>query len=726
MSVHAQTGTVNPGDLRTGGTAFLDWWFKNDSAFPTERNFESHIYVDDVFVNSWVSTQSPPFQTFGISDWDGLNEVVRLDKGDHTFKLVVDALNQIPEKDETDNVFERTFTWGGDALTAPDPGVKNVNLVVQPAFDRADPIVASAVSGILASGPLTVDGTTYVTWGAGNAGLASTDASVAIHITFDGVVVDQRVVSGLSALSGTALTDWEELGGLINITPGEHTLSVTVDPGNLIDESDETDNTIATVFTWGTGPAVVPDPPPEILPTTAPPYEELTLPNLVTYLPADWDGPMVMRGTASGVQIAGRNGYVQAFTGGIVDYAITNDSIVANANEFSTTVLLDNLTIDSSGFVAGSAGGIWLVDVEVPAAQLTPGPHTLKLMIDSDNNVTESDEIDNVYTLEFEAIAGAAPPPPAPIVYSDDELTAMFAVLPNLLLESANADALNDSGIDWPAAISTVADAAYFLATGSTLADERIDISLLSRADYDAQNLAICLENQATLTTTEYETSLASCRTTIGSSAGLTWTGTGKVRVRVDSSTTPAAALATLLHELGHARQNLLVPPTRFTVQSDARSALLEAQAQVFEAVGMRHIEEFLGQKFTQYPDFVVTRNDVNDFLDYHVERAGEFEEHSLGYEVMWLAALQNVGGLGLADELRTNGVLSATSALAFYNYLLTIDDQDPVTWVNARLAGGSALINEYREITLARVVPGLPADSEGHPDLHDIAFMAP
>jgi hypothetical protein len=112
--------------------------------------------------------------------------------------------------------------------------------------------------------------------------------------------------------------------------------------------------------------------------------------------------------------------------------------------------------------------------------------------------------------------------------------------------------------------------------------------------------------------------------------------------------------------------------------------------------------------------------------MDYHVERAVDLEEHSLGYELMWLAALQDVGGLGMADELRTTGVLSPASALAFYNYLVNISDQEAVAWVNARLAGSPDLIEEFREITLARLVDGLSSESEGHPHLLDMAFMAP
>ncbi|HJM53465.1 MAG TPA: CARDB domain-containing protein [Dehalococcoidia bacterium] len=726
LSVHAELGTSEPGDLRTGATVYIDWFFENNSPFPTENEFVSHVYVDNVFVNNWVSSQAPPFQTFGVRDWSELNDRVRLDRGDHVFKLIIDALDQIPESDETDNVFERTFTWGGESLSSQALLSRNVNLVIEPVPERSESVVTAAVAGAGVSGPLTVDSTTFVSFGVGNTGLASTDATIGIHIYFDGLLVENRIIDGLAALSKATLTDWDELADKIEITPGQHSLEVIVDPGGLIQESDETDNTATVLLTWGSGPAVPPDPLPEITPVPAPPYEELTLPNLATYLPSDWDTPLVIRGATSGGSVSGRNGHVGAFTAGVVDYAITNNSGIANLNPFSSRLLLDGVVIDDSGFARGGPGGVWMVDVTIPADRLTAGTHTLKLEIDSAGEVTESDETDNSITTIFDVVAGPAPDLAAPLVYSDAELTAMLDIVPELFLETANADASDGSGIDWLAAVNTVADAAYYLATGTALSDERIAISLLSRAEYDARSLAICLEDQDTLTTAEYDSTLSECRTTIEGSAGLTWSGSGIARVEIDASTTPARVLATLLHELGHARQGILVPATSSTVLSDASSAIGEAQAQVFEAVGIRHIEEFLGVKFTQYPDLVVIQDDVNDLIDFHVKRAVELEEHSLGYQVMWLAALQDVGGLGLADELRTTGALSAGSALSFYNYLLTIDGQDPVTWVNARLAGGASLIEEFRAIALSRLAVDLPPGSEGHPHLIDLAFFAP
>ena len=726
LSIHADLGTSDPGDLRTGRIAYLDWFFENDSPFPTEGEFESHVYVDGIFVNNWISSQAPPFQTLGVRDWTELNDRVRLDRGEHVFKVIIDALDQIPELDESDNVFERTFTWGGEPLVFPDAAARSVNLVIAPARERSEAVVIAATAGSEISGPVTADATTFVTWGAKNAGLASIDTSIAVHVYFDNLLVDQRVIKGISALSKSELIDWDELAVKIRITPGEHALTVAVDPGNLVDESDETDNTVTTTLTWGTGPAVAPEPSPEPTPIPAPPFEELTQPNLVTYLPFNWDAPLVVRGTTSGASVEGRNGHVPAFTTGTVDYSITNGSPVTSLNSFNTRLLLDDIQIDESSFASGGPGGVWKVNITIPADRLTPGTHTLRLVIDTANSVTESDEDDNSFSRVFEVVVGPAPAPATPTTYTDDEVRAMLAAIPDLMLQTANADALNASGVDWLSSVTTVADAGYFLSTGTTLPDERIEISLLTRTEYEIQNMTICLENKDTLTLSEYETSLAKCRTMIGSSAGLTWSGSGVPRVRVDASTTPADVLMTLLHELGHARQEILNPATSSTTDSDARSAIVEAQAQMFEAVGMRHIEEFLGERFTQYPNLNVLLDVINDILDRQVLRAADLEEHSLGYEVMWLGALQNVGGMGLANELRTDGVLSAASALAYYNYLLTIDGQDPVSWVNARLAGGNSLIGEFREITLGRLSDDLPPDSEGHPDLRDVAFLAP
>lgn len=725
LSIHAQLGSNEAGDLRTGRIAYLDWFFENDSPFPTENEFESHVYVDGVFVSKWISSQAPPFQTFGVRDWAELNDRVRLDRGDHVFKVIIDALDQIPESDESDNVFERTFTWGGEPLVFLDPAARSVNLVIAPAMEGSEAVVIAATAGSETTGPVTVDATSFITWSAKNAGLASTDTSIAVHVYFDGLLVDQRVVNGISALSISELVDWDELDGIVRITPGEHTLTIVVDPGNLVDESDETDNTVTTTLTWGTGPAVVPKPSLEPTPIPPPPFAALTRPNLVTYLPLDWDAPLVVRGSTSGTSVEGRNGHVSAFTEGIVDYAITNSSPVANLSAFNARLLLDDVLVEDKRFGAGNIGGIWLLNLTIPASRLTPGTHTLDLVIDIDGGVAESDEIDNSFRSVFEVVAGPEPAPAAATTYSDAEISTMLATIPEMMLEILNVDDSDLAPRDWIPDILMAADAGYFLAVGTAIRDERLSIEFYPRPDYEIQLVETCLGDTGPMTVSEHALELARCRVLADTSVGVQTHRDGRIVILLDTSHTPAAVLNTLFHELGHARQELIAP-TNGAVNNDSLSAIKEAQAQVFEAVGFRHIEEFLDASVTSYPDLFVLRAKVQSLIDIKLDGANDGENHDLGYILMWLTALQDPGGLGFARELRDLGKLSPASALAFYNYLLAIEPGEAQSWVASRMTDTASPLAEFEAITLGRFVIGLPPSSEGHPDLHKVAFLAP
>jgi hypothetical protein len=181
-----------------------------------------------------------------------------------------------------------------------------------------------------------------------------------------------------------------------------------------------------------------------------------------------------------------------------------------------------------------------------------------------------------------------------------------------------------------------------------------------------------------------------------------------------------------VFHELGHAHQYLHRRDQTSAGDDPALAALHEAEAQVFEAVAWRHIQEFLGTSYFTYPAFAAMREHSGWLIDGKLEGAAGGEEHDLGYVLMWLAALQDPGGLGLAGELRSDGVLSAASARAFYDYLLSIEPADASRWVSERLTGQTAGVEEYRGIALARLVEGLPPADEGHPDLREVAFLAP
>ncbi|MCH2315178.1 MAG: hypothetical protein MK524_02045 [SAR202 cluster bacterium] len=78
---------------------------------------------------------------------------------------------------------------------------------------------------------------------------------------------------------------------MVRLTPGEHTLKLHVDPHNLIDESEETNNSYEVTFMWDSGEVPVlqlprPSPPPGL---PDPPL----LPNLVPGLRFGSDGALI-------------------------------------------------------------------------------------------------------------------------------------------------------------------------------------------------------------------------------------------------------------------------------------------------------------------------------------------------------------------------------------------------------------------------------------------------
>ena len=726
LFVHVDPNSTDPGALKTGGPVLLDWFLENASPFPTARDFVTDLFVDGIHVERWRSTQSPPFQKFGIRNWSGLNDQIRLGRGDHTFRLVVDALDQISETDETDNVFEWTYTWGGDPLPVPESLARAVNLVPANPRNLSAPLVAAPVPGAYQSGLLSVLSPVFVSWGAQNIGLASTDADIAIHLYFDGMLVQSVSVSGLAASSKSVTKDWADLSSLVGIEPGRHTLRLVVDPGNLVAESDETDNEFIAEFEWLAGTTIAPPLKPAPTPIPAPPFEELTQPNLTPHKPFGWDSAITVKPLSSATDNnRGLDLPVSSGSAVQVEYVVKNSSPVATTSGFDVTLLLDGQAIDVARFPRMGSGESSIGSYVIPTSSVSPGPHRLSLIVDSGSELAEADENDNEFERLVVFASGDPPGTPTPTAYSITSLREFLAALPELLLETRDVDGPERSSRDWLADISKIADAGYFLATGTAIRDERLSIEFLPRSEYLIQLVEACMGDTGPMTAIEHAAELATCRMSADQSIGVRTQRDGRILVLIDTTNTPAQVLSTLFHELGHARQRLLAPGDG-SVSNSALSALREAQAQVFEAVGWRSIEEFLDISVTSYPDLSVLNENVRDLLAGKLDGANDEEEHDLGYVLMWLTALQDPGGLGIAGELRTIGKLSPASTLAFYDYLLTIEPDEAEAWAAQRLANSSALLVEFQAITLGRLVAGLASDTEGHPDLREVAFLAP
>ena len=90
----------------------------------------------------------------------------------------------------------------------------------------------------------------------------------------------------------------------------------------------------------------------------------------------------------------------------IVDFRFQNESPINVDATFSVQLYFDGQPIDLQEFEFGDLNydgpSSWGTRIVVPARTVIPGIHTITMVIDSFDEVEETDETDNVYTRAFE------------------------------------------------------------------------------------------------------------------------------------------------------------------------------------------------------------------------------------------------------------------------------------------------------------------------------------
>jgi hypothetical protein len=235
----------------------------------------------------------------------------------------------------------------------------------------SNPIVPSATTGTTTTGTLYTYQNTYVDWSIVNNGAAIT-APFYTCLYLDGM--EQMCwyhSSGLPAGYYSWVSDYQLSA---TITTGWHTLGITADATNLIAETNEGNNTWEASFYWN-GP---------------------TQPDLVPYTPAGWDYPLVPT-SGTGTTTVGLLTSAQTY----LDWAVMNNG-TATTTGFYTCVYLDGTEIVCSNHANGLGQGYysyvmdWLVQ-----QQISPGNHTLRLVVDAYNNVVEANETNNTWETVF-------------------------------------------------------------------------------------------------------------------------------------------------------------------------------------------------------------------------------------------------------------------------------------------------------------------------------------
>ncbi|MCH8206163.1 MAG: hypothetical protein IH956_04075 [Chloroflexi bacterium] len=706
--------------LRLDGEIFVSWAIANEQPAAVSHLFFTDLYLDGAFIERWEFDGLPASQVGFVDDWNGLIGRARLVPGRHTLTLVVDSTDLIAETDESDNAIEWEFRLEASASLTPMPLPTRLPDLVPfspPGWDG--PLVATAYTGTTVDGPLSVSVPTYIRYSVQNQGLSSARERVWVHIFLDGVLVEATFWDGGIVETLLARPEWDGLPRVIRLTPGTHTLKMVIDPTDLVIESDESNNTFEKQLTWSVGPvesmpSSVATPVP-ILPTP------LTLPNLVPGWRFGWDGPIIVsheKGTfLDSLLTVGEPVFV--------DLVVINESSIGFETGLSVELYLDNEKVGTAEFPGetGASSVRWREDWDALAQGIvvTEGAHTLRLVIDPDDLVLESNEDDNVYEKTLVWGSGEATAA-APISYTDAELAEKLIDL-KALLDTRDV-VVGPEGDNYSARVLDIAEAGYFLMTGTSLLDERVQIWLLAHDDYLAWIDESFDEKFAKSDRSDYQSILAEREKIKTAVAGFKTRRFGKTAVVVDAERSVAETLNSLVHELGHMRQDFLAP-AQTNAEGPHISGVREAQAQQFERSFWLTLEEFTGVSLLAYPDIEDFRLLVERGFQRWLRDAGS-DEHALGYLLQWLAVLDDPALADLRSELLSAGSLDAASSLRLFDYFVALDPDAAQQYVTARLDALDALTPTVISIVQGRLAPDLDPDLEGRPALREPGLLTP
>jgi len=495
---------------------------------------------------------------------------------------------------------------------------------------------------------------------------------------------------------------------------------MVVDPGDLVVESDEENNTYEKQLTWGTGPV-----PPRPISTPAPAPTApapLTLPNLVPAWKYGWDGPIIV----SNEEGTHHNGGLTVGRRTFIDVAVRNLSGVAATAPFTVRLYFDGVevyTFEGSSYFEPGTTRFWEDWDELSeSVEISEGAHTLKMAIDPDDNVQEASEDDNVY--EKTLVWGAdQTDTPEPVTYTEIELRQKLDGLQELL--DIREPAVSSGDRNYKEEVLRVADAGYYLLTGKSLWDERVNVFLLSRSDYLAWIDEDYKEEFALSEESEYASILARREQLKAKAYGFKTRRFGKVAVVVDAERPVADAIDSLAHELGHMRQDFLNPSQTEAERFYYLDAVQEAGAYQFQRAFWLRLEEYTGLELLSYPDHEAFHSRINDQLDFWLRNA-EQDEHWLGVLLLWLAALGDPDIADLKAEVTSKGALDADSALRLYEYIVAMTPTSVQAYVNARVEELGRTFEDIDDFCKGRLIPGLGPDKEGVSDLRVPGLLLP
>ena len=693
FSADAPSSTI----LRSNGPVYVSWAMINDGLAPATRFFVD-LYLDGVPVERWSAQELVRADDIIVQGWGDLLVRARLTPGEHELRVVVDSTNLVPESDESDNSHTLTFNWPQSLESARPPTAPSrlPNLAPFTPPGWSSPIRIAETSG---SDALTVE-VAYR-----NEGLSSIGQLVQVYLYVDGILAAKFRERDLISGEGVLTPPWSGLTEVIPLTPGTHTFTLTTDPTDLILETDEGDNSFSVEMVWEASAAQSPTTPSETRRPVG--YAALT--------PPGWDGPIVVtaaRGKLTSTDPLPTSGPVY------VHWALRNPGGQDLNQPYTVELALDGRVVGRWNRLSLAAGAVdFVMDWPLPTP-VSPGPHRVALTVRQQGGVGAQLFPLGQRTFDW-SVRGAES---TPIRYTDNEIRASLRLLEGLL--SSNASALESQSPTAIEDVIAVVDAVYYTLYRASMADEPLEIHVLSDESYTLWGDIQCQDVRGTISADFLSSFEESCARLEGFS-GFTAQWRGQHHIVAHSERPPVQVLATLAHELGHFRQAVTNPDLDREAPSHAYRSFREAQAYAYQAFFFRTLESLTAQDLLVYPLLHGYESYVTQHLEGWVSSMGT-SEHAQGRLILWMALLTDPELRRARTVLLDNRYLTAEAALEVFEYLVSFSADEVEDYVNRLLQGVQTQLPAVQAVATSRLISGLPYWNEGSPYLREVGLLLP
>ena len=692
---------------------YVSWAVSDVGSSPTSEQFFVDLYLDGIVVERWTAGGLEADEPRVLRDWDELPLRARLAPGEHVLELVVDSTDLIREENETDNSYLLTFEW-------PRRGVpRQVSFIAPARLPNLVPFTPegwAAPMQVLGSNGVTdnisPEGATRLRVAFKNEGLSSIDRFFLAYLYLDDFLVARFRERDLLADEAVITAEWSGLAEVVHPTPGRHTLTLVVDPTDLVDEVSESDNAVSTEFFWDSNLTL------DLLEEL--PFGEIRPPTLDAFTPPGWDGPVVV--TPQLGQL--RSPALLPTTEPVyIHWAIRNIGDLDFHQPFTVELRLDENVVGTwirSNLAAGEVDFILDWPLNPIAQPSSAGLHRLQLLVYQGT----PEELGPAQTLTDRMLRWTENglEETSIIRYSQRELERRLGGLDQIL--NTKESPIGESGGVSLETVMEIADAVYYTLHGGSLLNEDLSIHILTDEEYPHWVQIECQDTLSRLSARLQPAYRENCARLDGFAGFITqWRGQHRIVIR--GQRPPIQVLGAIAHELGHFRQSLANPSLDDQLASLDFLALREAQAYAYQVLFLRTLEALTGRDLLLYP----LLDGYERFVSARVESLlaqAESSEHARGRLLVWLALLTDPNLRQSRNVLLNDRALSAASAQDLFNYLTAFRPGVVDSYVANLMKGLRTQALAIQDLALSRLISGLPYWNEGSPYLREIGLLLP